>query len=178
MSRSDDGLEALAQGTTTEEALVFFDALLPVTIDEIRGRWRGREIDTGHPLNGLLGALGWYGKQFDDAETVHPLLFEDARGEIFVVDPRKVPMGLAPHAPRTGTAAAKRALSALRSVMGTKEPKARIRLIEHRGSVTAAMIYDDLPIIDVFRRVDENTLLGLMDMRGVPPFFFSLHRSA
>ena len=36
------------------------------------------------------------------------------------------------------------------------------------------MSYDHLPIIDLFRRVDERTLLGCMDLRGAPPYFFVL----
>jgi hypothetical protein len=44
---------------------------------------------------------------------------------------------------------------------------------------TAAMLYDRLPIVDVFRRLDATTLLGLMDARGIPqPFFFRLTREA
>jgi hypothetical protein len=39
------------------------------------------------------------------------------------------------------------------------------------------MLYDNLPIIDVFRRLDANSLLGLMDARGLEqPFFFTLQR--
>ncbi len=50
-------------------------------------------------------------------------------------------------------------------------------MMEHRGRVTATMIYDARPIHDVFRRVDGDTALGLMDLRGVPrPFFFVLRR--
>jgi hypothetical protein len=34
-----------------------------------------------------------------------------------------------------------------------------------------------LPIVDVFRRTDPDTLLGLMDLRGMEkPFFFLLER--
>jgi hypothetical protein len=43
--------------------------------------------------------------------------------------------------------------------------------------VSATMIYDALPISDVFRRVDAHTLLGLMDYRALEkPFFFVLRR--
>jgi hypothetical protein len=49
-------------------------------------------------------------------------------------------------------------------------------MIEHRGVVTATMSYDALPINDHFRRVDDATLLGVMDLRGAPPFFFVLRR--
>ena len=46
-----------------------------------------------------------------------------------------------------------------------------------RACPTATMIYDHLPIHDVFRRVDASTLVGLMDQRGAPaPFFFLLRR--
>ena len=50
---------------------------------------------------------------------------------------------------------------------------------EFRGVVTAAMVYDHLPIIDVFRRVDEVTMLGAMDWRGEPaPYFFILTKES
>jgi hypothetical protein len=43
--------------------------------------------------------------------------------------------------------------------------------------VTAAMVYDALPVIDVFRRVSDDVRLGAMDMRGLPsPFLFVLRR--
>jgi hypothetical protein len=49
--------------------------------------------------------------------------------------------------------------------------------VEYRGVVTAAMSYDQLPIIDVFRSVDADTLVGAMDMRGLEqPFLFVLRR--
>jgi hypothetical protein len=51
-----------------------------------------------------------------------------------------------------------------------------LRAVTYRGVTTAAMIYDHLPIIDCFRRIDAHTVLGLMDMRGTPPFFFLLER--
>jgi hypothetical protein len=50
--------------------------------------------------------------------------------------------------------------------------------VEHRGTLTAAMIYDHLPIIDYFRRVDEDALLGVTDLRDLPePYFFILARA-
>jgi hypothetical protein len=39
------------------------------------------------------------------------------------------------------------------------------------------MCYDALPINDVFRKVDDDTLVGAMDMRGLDaPFMFVLRR--
>ena len=54
-----------------------------------------------------------------------------------------------------------------------------MRLVEHRGVTRAAMLYDHLPIVDVFRRLDAHTLLGVMDARGISqPFFFTLRRES
>lgn len=51
-------------------------------------------------------------------------------------------------------------------------------MIENRGKFSAAMIYDNQPIIDVFRKIDANTVLGMMDMKGMKkPFFFVLKRN-
>jgi hypothetical protein len=73
--------------------------------------------------------------------------------------------------------AARAAFGVLRPLLYTSRPKARLRTVEHRGVHTAAMVYDALPIIDVFRRATPDTLLGLMDLRGLPrPFFFLLRR--
>lgn len=39
--------------------------------------------------------------------------------------------------------------------------------IEFRDEVTAAMVYDGQPVIDHFKAVDERTLLGVMNGKGV-----------
>jgi len=57
-----------------------------------------------------------------------------------------------------------------------RSARGEIFAVEHRGVVTAAMVYDHLPIIDVFRLVDAGTLLGVMDLRGLPPYVFVLTR--
>ena len=67
----------------------------------------------------------------------------------------------------------------VRRLRRTTKPKARLRTVEHRGVGSAAMVYDALPVLDHFRRVDADTLLAVMDARGVEqPFFFSLRREA
>jgi hypothetical protein len=142
------------------------------------GRWWGSGLPTGSPLDGLLESCGWYGKEFLDAETVHPLLFRDRTGRPRPVDPALLPVGLLrDHSGLVRWPMARAAFGGVRPLLHTKRPKARLRVMEHRGVMTAAMVYDDLPIIDVFRRVDPDTLLGLMDLRGLPqPFFFLLRR--
>ena len=73
--------------TTTDQALQVFDALEPVSLDFMVGRWRGSGIHTSHPMDGLLEVSNWYGKEFINPETVHPLLFLDHQGKIIKVCP-------------------------------------------------------------------------------------------
>jgi len=174
-----DDLLALAAGCSDDEALAFFDALPAVRSKEIFGRWAGSEIRTNHPLNGLLDSFGWYGKEFLDEEKVHPLLFKSDSGDIFTVDPRKVPMSAASLVPKEAAGTfGRKALSLARVVVGTDEPRARLRDMEFRGKVSATMIYDHLPIQDTFRAVDGDTLLGVMDRRGEDRLFFFVLRRA
>ncbi|WP_062993474.1 DUF4334 domain-containing protein [Nocardia anaemiae] len=163
---------------TTEQAWKLFDSLPAARVAEVTvGRWRGEELDTGHPFAGVLVASGWYGKQFDDPESVHPLLFADEPGNIFAVDPRRVPLGLAGKVPPSGVRAVRKLLPVLGPAIRTHRSAARLRDIEYRRVASAAMVYDHLPIIDHFRRVDIDTLLGVMDMRGMTePYFFVLRR--
>jgi hypothetical protein len=65
----------------------------------------------------------------------------------------------------------------LAPALRTRAPKARLRMLSYRGVLTATMCYDQLPIHDVFRKVDENTVLGAMDLRGTAdPLVFFLRR--
>lgn len=172
-----DQLTALEPACSREAALALFDSLAPVPTTALTGRWHGRELATGHELDGLLVASGWYGKQFDGVDRVHPLLFRDPAGEIFAVDPKRVPLGLVGKVPGSVVERGRGLLGVLKPALRTRGYRARLRAVEHRGVVTTAMVYDHLPIIDVFRRVDDDTVLGLMDYRNFPdPYFFVLVR--
>jgi hypothetical protein len=172
--------ELLASGSrSTAEALALFDRLPATPLSAVLGRWRGSGLPTDHPLDGLLEAYGWYGKDFVDPETVHPLLFRDGRGAVHALNPALMPMGIAARNPRLLHHPAVRAVfSVCRPLLGTTRPAARLRPVEHRGVVSAALIYDALPIIDHLRAAAPDTLLGLMDLRGLAaPFFFLLRRA-
>ncbi len=162
---------------STQEALELCDALPPVDIDTMIGRWRGTEVSTHHPLDGLLKTFGWYGKEFIDRDHVHPLLFSDSHGHLFSLNPKRLPFSLVLKLPIPRIKLLRQALLAVRFVLQTYKAKARVRMVEYRGKVSASMIYDDLPIYDTFRLIDSNTLLGVMDLKGIEqPFFFKLHR--
>jgi hypothetical protein len=166
--------------TTTVDALAIFDAAPAVEPDFMIGTWHGAEMPTGHPLDGLLAASGWWGKQFVDGETVHPLLFPTADGAaLWALNPMLAfgGMGVATKIPALKNRNFTGVISALKPVLATSSPKARLRTTRYRGVDTATMVYDQLPINDVFRRLDEKTVIGAMDLRGLRnPYFFVLRR--
>lgn len=144
--------------TDTHTACRIYDSLETVSLEELIGTWKGREFPTGHPLDGLLSELNWYGKAFHDAENVDPLLFEMPNGEVAAIDP--VPV------------------MDKRKLIKAAGGKARIRMMEHRGALSAVMIYDNLPIHDHFRKVNDGVLLGMMDWKSdAQPFFFILEKA-
>jgi len=166
---------ALARGVGREGADALYASCAPVErVEELLGTWRGEELPTGTPMDGALKAAGWYGKRFVSAEAVHPLLFRSSSGPPAALEPRLV-FGL----PRILPFVPARLLyAALRPLLKTERPGARLRMaMDPAGALTAAMLYDSLPVMDYFRRVDADTLLGVMDARGVEqPFFFVLRR--
>ena len=172
-------LEA-AGGGTTAEILALFDRLPPVGLAAMQGRWRGSGLPSGHPLDRLLERFGWYGKDFAGPEAVQPLLCRRRGGAIFPVNPAFVPIGLVTRHPWLVRGWLPTAAFGLAGrLAAARRPTARLRMLAHRGVLTAAMIYDALPINDLFRAVDGATLLGLMDLRDMPqPFFFVLRRDS
>jgi hypothetical protein len=58
----------------------FWDMLEPASIDFMIGEWEGGEFDTGHRENGTLAQINWFGKTFNSATDVKPLVCFDADG--------------------------------------------------------------------------------------------------
>ncbi|MFM7264124.1 MAG: DUF4334 domain-containing protein [Cyanobium sp.] len=161
-----------------EAALALFDSLPPLRPEEMLGHWRGESFASGHPLDGLLETYHWHGKAFRAPDDVDPLLFRRTDGAVVPLravmpDPRWLERWPWLRRRAVGDGFQRWLLP----LLVTRAPQARLRVVEHRGVATAAMLYDSLPIVDVFRRLDAATLLGLMDARGIPkPFFFRLRR--
>ncbi len=169
------------EGTYPAAALARFDGLEGVAVDAMLGRWRGKSLPTGHPLDGLLEALGWWGKAFEAPDRVHPLLFRRGSGDPVALEPALMPVGLAFKAPGLARHwAVRRAFEAALPVLATRRHAARLECLTFRGKVSAAMVYARQPIIDHFRRIDDDRVLGLMAVAGrrAPPFFFLLSRAA
>lgn len=167
--------------TTTADALALFDSRPAVEPKFMIGTWHGAELPTGHPLDGMLEASGWWGKHFGDSESVDPLLFPTRDGKaLWALNPVLAFAGLGVATTLPGLTRfnfAGTAITALKPALKARGPKARLRTTRFRGVDTATMIYDQLPINDVFRQIDESTVLGAMDLRGIKaPYFFVLQR--
>lgn len=163
-------LDATKQGEVgADHAFAIFDAAEPVDASFLWGTWRGSDFPSGHPMDGSLAQSGWFGKRFTNADHVDPLLFHDSdRTGHFAADP----IGAA-----RAMASGKGDLSLIRDEIETHQPGARLRAVEYRGVLSTAMVYDTLPVIDHFRRIDQNTMLGAMDRRGdEATYFFVLRR--
>ncbi|WP_372351051.1 DUF4334 domain-containing protein [Streptomyces sp. KL116D] len=53
--------------------------------------------------------------------------------------------------------------------------EASLWTVEFRGESTATMVYDGRPVLDHFKRVDDTTLMGIMNGKEVPlhgPFYY------
>lgn len=172
--------EAISVGkVTTAEALEIFDSLDTVGINFMFGSWKGTGFPTDRPLDGMLEAYHWHGKRFDDSEHVHPLVFQTISGGLKSIDPIWIMplVGWLDRMPIPKSKAVGGIFQMCVPLLATSRSRARLRLTNYRGKESATMIYDSLPINDVFRKVDENTLLGVMDLKGMEqPFFFVLQR--
>ena len=161
------------------DTLAWFDRLPPVPPGRMRGEWRGETSPSGHPLDGMLEACGWWGKRFDDDEHVHPLVFRTASGARISLRPTgaRMAVALAMRAPWLRSPAAGRVVKAVLPLLATRRSQARLRRVEVRGVVSAAVCHDTVPIQDALRQVDADTVLGMMDMKGMAqPYFFLLRR--
>ncbi|MEP1522340.1 DUF4334 domain-containing protein [Ascidiaceihabitans sp.] len=166
------------QKMSSEEALTYFDSLEPVDVPMMIGTWHGQGIDTDHPMDGLLEASRWIGKRFDGPDAVYPLVHKGLFGRDFFVNPALLPLGLVTHLPLRDPFI-KVLFPLLSPFLSTGKPKARLRMTEFRGKVSATMQYDARPINDVFRKIDARNVLGLMDHKGAKtPFFFKLTKVA
>ncbi|HEY6685642.1 MAG TPA: DUF4334 domain-containing protein [Propionibacteriaceae bacterium] len=173
-----DRLRVLEQRASPEEALAFFDGCGPVRMEEMLGSWKGSGVvPTGHPFDGLLEALGWHGKRFRSLDETHPLVFEGATG-LFSANPALVLVSLAVRFNRLVRTRPMRVIGRrLVRLARTSKPRARLRMMQYRGVVTATLSYDASPINDHVRRVDADTVMGVMDFRTIDrPFLFVLRR--
>ncbi|KAL4975297.1 hypothetical protein BDW66DRAFT_152110 [Aspergillus desertorum] len=141
-------------------ATILFNSLPPLRAADLLGRWHGTCALTNHPGIAALNAARWVGKDFHSTEDVDPIIS---------LDPSL------PYPARYSGGEDKSEGRAVNTLMG----KARIREVKYNNIVSAAMVYNDKPIIDHFRQIDDRTVMGVMDAAGAVedhPLYFVLER--
>ncbi|MEM1236042.1 MAG: GXWXG domain-containing protein [Pseudomonadota bacterium] len=161
---------------TSDEVIAWFDSLPPVQEADMLGNWRGEEVPTDHPMDGLLVSARWHGKRFEGPDAVHPLVHQVPFWGRRSLNPALLPLGFITGLPGRD-ALLNLTFPLLAPLFFTSKPRARLRVIRFRGREHAAMCYDAKPINDVFARIDEQSMLGWMDFKGMErPYFFKLTR--
>lgn len=77
---------------TQERTLAWFRTLEPVNAADMIGLWKGSGCPSGHPLDGVLENLGWFGKRFHSDLRADALLFERAPGKLIAIEPAYFPI--------------------------------------------------------------------------------------
>ena len=155
-----------------------FRHLPPIEPVALVGLWRGRGIPSGHPLDGVLENLGWFGKRFTPGMRADALLFRSGERRLVAVDPAWIPLRLALRFHRIGrTRMARNLFSNLARRLRANGPVASVRSLPFEEVTSAAMVYEAQPIIDHFRRIDDRRVMGAMVIRGDDRrYFFELER--
>lgn len=162
-----------------QDAFEYFDRCDAVDIEFMLGRWKGSGFPAQHPLDGLLETYGWYGKEFISADIVHPLLFKRGTKAPYQLTSQGLPLKTILKYPIALPPLFIPILTPVKWILNQKKPTARLREMNYRGKVSVGMVYDYQPIIDHFRKIDPETMLGVMDCKYLEgPFFFQLHREA
>ena len=104
---------------------------------------------------------------FISPDEVHPLVFFDKeKKQLYSVNPKNISLDL-----KVPEKMMRFFMALSKPFVKTKKTSARLRMIEYRGKSTATMVYDTKPINDHFVKIDDNTVLGLMDKKGDSPNF-------
>lgn len=166
------------EGLSREDAIDRFLNLPPMEIDDMIGQWKRSELATSHHFDIPLSSFGLYGKNFVSADECYPLVMTTGAGGQYFLNPRFVPLHLLyAHPSLFNNAAVPMLARCFGRLFATKKPKALLRPVALGGTISAAMIYDDKPIIDHFRRIDDQTCVGLMEYRHFDrPIFFLMTR--
>jgi NADH:ubiquinone oxidoreductase subunit len=156
----------------------WFRSLPPALPTEMIGVWRGEEIPSGHPLDGVLENLNWFGKRFHPDMRADALLFQWQAGRLAAIDPTSVPIRLVFRLASVGrTRTARNWFSYLHRLLLARSTTASLKLRVVDFEETAAMTYDKQPIVDYFKRIGEDELAGMMVVRGDDRrYFFRLRR--
>lgn len=121
----------------------FTRSLPPIAPRELVGLWKGHGIPTGHPFDGVLENLSWFGKRFTPDMRVDALPFRSGDRRLVAIDPKWIPLRLALRFHEVGRMRVARNLfSYLQRRLRAKGPVASLKTMVFGGVESAAMVYD------------------------------------
>ncbi|AAM54980.1 DUF4334 domain-containing protein [Rhizobium sp. MC63] len=115
----------------------------------------------GASFDGVLEDLGWFGKRFTPDMRADVLLFRAGDRRLVAVDPKWIPLRLTLRfykIDRTRVASNQVFLSP--APAAGEGPVASLKAMMFGCVKSAAMVYDDQPIVDHFRRIDAERIMG------------------
>ncbi|MDB5555572.1 MAG: hypothetical protein JWL86_5556 [Rhizobium sp.] len=137
------------------------------------GLWKGRGIPAGHPFDGVLENLGWFGKRFTPDMRADALLFRFVERRLVAIDPARIPLRLTLRFQDVGRMrVAKSLFSCLQRGLRARGPVASLKTMVFGGVESAALVYDHQPIVDYFRRNDDERIIRAMTIRGDARIYF------
>ncbi|WP_208246721.1 GXWXG domain-containing protein (plasmid) [Rhizobium sp. T1470] len=156
----------------------WFRSLEPVPLDDMIGLWRGVGIPSGHPLDGVLENLDWFGKRIRPDLRADALLFRWSGGRLVAIEPPFFPIRQAIRFASLGrTSIARNWFSYLHRAFRARGTTASLELRTLDGVETAAMVYDRQPIVDYLRLIADEEVGGMMCVEGeARRYFFRLRR--
>jgi len=160
------------------EKIAWFASLPPVIPTELTGVWRGEGIPSGHPLDGVLENLQWFGKKFHPDLRADALLFQWRPRRLVPIEPAFFPIRtVIRFAAFAKTSVARNWFSRLNKLVRARDTTASVKLRTVDEDETAAMVYDRQPIVDFFRRIGDDEIAGMMVVEGDERrYFFRLRR--
>ncbi|SEI18871.1 GXWXG protein [Rhizobium tibeticum] len=157
---------------------MWFRSLEPVPLDDMIGLWRDVGIPSGHPLDGVLENLDWFGKRIRPDLRADALLFQWTGGHPIAIEPAFFPIRQAIRFSSLGrTFIARNWFSYLHRAFRARGTTASLELRTLDGVETAAMVYDRQPIVDYLRLIADEEVAGMMCVEGdARRYFFRLRR--
>ena len=148
-----------------------FDTMKPVETAFMKGEWDGGAFETGHQTCKWVVDTKFAGKRFNSDRDVEPVFVWSAGGQKEFYKPNGYAQASKGPQSRLATHCVE--------VQADSSKVGQLREVRYRGKVTATLVYDSLPIMDYFLKVDENTVIAAADNKNKPEgtFFFWLRRA-
>lgn len=139
----------------------YFENLEMVNFNELKGIWKGYEISTTHAMSGALSKINWEGKEFVSKDEVYPLVMK-INNRFLKVNPRFLPINKMT-IKLVNIKVLRLFIPYYYKLIKSNRPHATIESYDVNNINTCSIVYNDLQIIDVLKKIDQNMIIGQMN---------------